>query len=166
MNIGPTQYVPDFGRKFIRQTWLHEERRTALMLGAFSQRWIRVAGEQDDRYVSRSRLALQILNQLPSVTVAQREVGDHDVRMIVASAAVSLVAITGSDCPETEKDKALDVQFTRVVVVVNHEYQRSGRRLPGTAIHGSYSGKKSKIMKIRLPRATVCRASDKTNTKC
>jgi len=125
-----------------------------------------VAGEQDDRYVSRSRLALQILNQLPSVTVAQLEVGDDDVRTILPSAAVGLIAITGSDCPETEKDKALDVQFTRVVVIVNHEYQRSGRRLPGTAIHGSYSGKKSKVMKIRLPRERVCRVSDKTNAKC
>jgi hypothetical protein len=96
----------------------------------------------------------QILNQLPSVTVAQREVGDHDVRVIIPSAAVGLVAITGSDCPETEQDKALDVQFTRVVVIVDHEYQRSGRRLPGTTIHGSYSGKKSEVMKIPLPSAT------------
>jgi len=113
------------------------------MLGAFSQCWSRVPGEQDDRNVSRSRLALQILNQLPSVTVAQCEVGDDDVRVIIPSAAVGLVAISGSDCLETEKDKALDVQLTRIVVIVDHEDQRSGRRVPGTtAIHGSYSGKK------------------------
>ena len=48
------------------------EAGTALELGAFSQRWSSAAGEQDDRYASRSRLALQTLNQLPSVTVAQR----------------------------------------------------------------------------------------------
>jgi len=112
------------------------------MLGAFSQCWSRVCGEQDDWNVSRSRLALQILNQLPSVTVAQRQVGDDDVRMIIPGAAVGLVAISGADCFKTEQGKALDVQFTRVVVIVDHEDQRSGRRVPGmTAIHGSYSGK-------------------------
>jgi hypothetical protein len=42
------------------------------MLGAFSQRRCSVAGEQDDRNVSRSWLALQILNQLPSLTATQR----------------------------------------------------------------------------------------------
>jgi hypothetical protein len=50
---------------------------------------------------------------------------------------VGVVAITGSDCPETQTDKTLDVQFTGVVVIVDDEYQRSRRRLRGTAIHGS-----------------------------
>jgi hypothetical protein len=137
MTIGPVEYVSNFGRKFIRQTWLHEEPGTALMLGAFSQRWSRVAGEHDDRYVSRSRLALQALNQLPSVTVAQRQVRNDDVRTRFPSPAVGLVAISGPDDFETEKDKALDVKLTRVVVVVDDKYQRSGRRVPGTpAIHG------------------------------
>jgi hypothetical protein len=138
MTIGPIEYVSNFGRKFIRQTWLHEERGTALMLGAFSQRWSSVAAEQDDRYVSRSRLALQTLNQLPSVTVAQREVRHDDVRMKFPSPAVGVLAISGPDCVETERDKAQDVKFTRVVVIVDDEYQRSGRGVPGTtAIHGS-----------------------------
>jgi hypothetical protein len=106
------------------------------MLGAFSQRWSSVASEHNHRDVSRSRLALQVLNQLPSVTVAQREVRDDDVRMRFPSPAVGLVAISGPDCFETEKDKALDVKFTRVVVIVDDKYQRSGRRVPGTtAVH-------------------------------
>ncbi len=106
------------------------------MLGAFSQRRSSVAGEHHDRYVSRSRLALQALNQLPSVTVAQGQVRDDDVRMKIPSSAVGLLAISGPDCFETEKDKALDVKFTRVVVIVDDKYQRPGRRVPGTtAIH-------------------------------
>jgi hypothetical protein len=81
-----------------------------------------VAGEHDDRYLSRPRLALQILNQLPSVTVAQRQVGDDDVRMKIPSAAAGLLAISGPDCLKTEKGKALDVKFTRVGVIVDDEY--------------------------------------------
>src|SRR5690242_2681844 len=76
------------------------------MLGAFSQRWSRVASEHNDRYVSRSRLALEVLNQLPSVTVAQREVRDDHVWMRFPSPPVGLVAISGPDCFETEEDKA------------------------------------------------------------
>ena len=122
MTIAAIEYVPKSGRKFVGQAWLHEEPGTALMFGAFSQRRRIVAGEHDDGNVSRSRLALQILNQLPSLTATQGEVGDDDVRMKVPSSAVSLLAISGFERLETESDKALDVQFTRVVVIVDDEY--------------------------------------------
>jgi hypothetical protein len=68
MSNGPVKYLPKFDRKFIRETRLHEERGTALTLSASAQRGCRIAGEQDDGDVSRSRFALQILNELPSVT--------------------------------------------------------------------------------------------------
>jgi hypothetical protein len=42
--------------------------------------------------------------------------------MKIPSPAVALLAISGPDCLETESDKALDVQFTRVVVIVHDEY--------------------------------------------
>ena len=113
------------------------------MLGAFSQRRCSMAGEQHDRNGPRSWLALQILNQVPTVTATQREVRDDYVWMEIPSPAVCLLAISGLDCLETESDKALDVQFTRVDVIVDDEYQRSGRRGPGTtAIHGCYGLKK------------------------
>jgi hypothetical protein len=106
------------------------------MLGSLSQRRCCVAGEQHDRNASRSWLTLQILNQLPSLTATQRQVGDDDVRMNVPSSAVSLLAISGPECLETESGKTLNVQFARVVVIVDDEYQRPGRRVPGTtAIH-------------------------------
>jgi hypothetical protein len=92
------------------------------MFGAFSQRRRIVAGEQDDGNVSRSSLALQNLNQLPSLTATQREVRDDDVRAKIPRLAVALLAISGPDCLETESNKALDVQFTRVVVIVDDEY--------------------------------------------
>jgi hypothetical protein len=106
------------------------------MLGAFSQRRCSVASEQHDRNASRSWVALQILNQLPSLTATQGQVCDDDVGMKIPRSAVSLLAISGPDCLETESDKALDVQLSRIVVIVDDEYQRSGRRVPGTtAIH-------------------------------
>jgi hypothetical protein len=133
------------------------------MLGAFSQRWSSVAGEQDDRYVSRSRLALQALNQLPSVTVAQREVRDDDVRMKFPGPAVGLLAISRLDCLEAERGKALDVHFARVVVIVDDEYQRSGRRVPGTtAIHGFVCPRKNPRKKISPRSELICRVSNKS----
>src|SRR4030095_13541761 len=98
------------------------------MLGAVSQRRCSVAGEQHDRNASRSWLPLQILNQLPSLTTTQGQVCDHDVRMKIPSSAVSLLAISGPECLETEGDKALDVQLTRIVVIVDDEDQTSGLR--------------------------------------
>jgi hypothetical protein len=64
--------VPQFGRKFVGKTWLHEETGTALVLGTLSHRRCGVAGDYHNLNVSRSRVALQIPNQLPSVTVSQR----------------------------------------------------------------------------------------------
>lgn len=69
-----------FGRKFVGQTWLHEEACTARTYSTFSQRCCGVSGEQDDRNGLRSRVTLQILNQLPSVTASQCEISDDDVR--------------------------------------------------------------------------------------
>ena len=127
------------------------------MLGAFSQRWSTVAGEQDDRYVSRSRLALQVLNELPAVTVAERQVGDDDVRMNFPCPAAGFPAISSPDCLETEQDKALDVELTRVVVIVYDEYQWSDWRVPGTAaIHGFvYPSKKPKGENIATQRTDL-----------
>jgi hypothetical protein len=106
------------------------------MLGALSQRWRSVASEQDDGDVSRSRVALQIVNQLPSITAAQRQVRNDDVWVKFPCATAGLLTIGGVDCFETERDKALNVKLTRVVVVVDDEYQRSGRRVPrATAVH-------------------------------
>jgi len=77
--------------------------------------------------------------------------------------AIAAALGESSDGIETEKEKALDVQLTRVVLIVDHEYERSPRRVRGTtAIHGSYSVKNSKIIKIPLSRATVCGVSNKT----
>ena len=92
------------------------------MPGAFSQRWCSVAGEQNDRNLSSSRVALQIVNELPSLTATQREVRHDDVRVKIPSPAVGLLAIGRLDCLETERDKALDVQFTCVVVIVDDEH--------------------------------------------
>ena len=119
---GPVKYLPQFCRKFIGQTRLHEECSTALTLGAFAQLRFRVASEQDDRNVSRSRFAFEILNELPSVTARQRQVRDDDVRMRFQGPATGLRTISGRDGPETPKSKARDVQFTGVVVVVDDEY--------------------------------------------
>ena len=124
MNDGPLEHVPKLGRKLVGQTWLHEETGTTLVLGAFSQGWRSMTGEQDDRNVSSSRLALQILNELPSVTATQREVGDDDVRVKIPSPAVGLLGVGRRDCLETESPKALDAQFTRVVVIVDDEHHR------------------------------------------
>ena len=70
MNGGPLEHVPKSGREFVGQTWLQEETGTALTLGALSYARRSIAGEQDDRNLSRSRLALQVVNQLPSVAAA------------------------------------------------------------------------------------------------
>ena len=51
---GPDRVRAEVRSQFVGQTWLHEESGTALMLGAFSQRRCNMAGEQDDRNVSRS----------------------------------------------------------------------------------------------------------------
>jgi hypothetical protein len=58
---GPVEQVPKCDREFVWETRLHEEAGTALMLGAFTQRWFVVAGKQDDRNLSSSRLTLQIV---------------------------------------------------------------------------------------------------------
>ena len=107
------------------------------MLSAFSQRWCGVAGKQDDGNVSRSRVTLEILNQLPSITGTQRQVRHDDVRVKTPSPAVGLFAIGGLDCLETERGKTMDVKFTRVVVIVDDEYQRLRRNVArATAVHG------------------------------
>lgn len=70
MNNSPVENLPKFGRKVIGETRLHDERGAALTFGAFAQRWRSVACEQDDWDIPRSRLALQVLNELPSVSAA------------------------------------------------------------------------------------------------
>jgi hypothetical protein len=129
MSNGPVKYVPKFDRKFIRETRFHDERGTARTLGAFAQRGCRVAGEQDDRNVSRSYFPLQILNELPSVTARYGQVGNDDVRVRLPSSLPGLRTVSRPDRLETESGEAPDVQFTGVVVVVDDEYQRPGRNV-------------------------------------
>ena len=76
------------------------------MFGAFSQRWFSVAGKQDDRDVSRSRLTVQLLNQLPSVSATQRQVRDDDVWVKIPRSTVSLLTIGSRDGLETQCDEA------------------------------------------------------------
>jgi hypothetical protein len=133
---GLVEYVPQFGRKFIGQTWLHEERGAALTLRAFAQLRFSVAGEQDDRNVSRSRLALQVLNELPSVGASEGQVRDHNVWVRFLSLAIGMRTVTRRDRLETGSGKACDVHFTGVVVVVDDQYQRPGGDVaPVTAVH-------------------------------
>ena len=124
-----------------------------------------MADEQDDRDVSRSQLALQILNQLPSVTVAQREVGDDDVRVIVPRTAVGLVASPAPIAPKPKQTK-LWTYISRV----SSSSSTTSTRGRGGGFGGRPSmvrvGKKAKILKIARPEATVCRVSDNTNTTC
>jgi hypothetical protein len=94
MNNGPVEYPPKFGRKGIGQTRLHDERGTALTLGAFAQRWCRVASEQDDWDIARSRLAPQFLNELPTVTAAQGQVRDDNIWVRFPRLAKSLFTVT------------------------------------------------------------------------
>jgi hypothetical protein len=133
MHNSPLEYVPQFGRKFVGKTWLHEETGTAFLLGTLAHRRCGVAGDYHNWNVSRSRVALQLLNQLPSVTVSQRELRDDDVGVKFPSPAASLLTISSRDCLETKQGKTLDVQVTRVVVILDDEYQRSGRPVPRTA---------------------------------
>ena len=81
MTNGPVEYCRSSAASSSGKHGFTKNAGTSFPLGAFSQRLSRVAGEQDDRDVSRSRLALQILNELPSVTATQRQIGDDDVRV-------------------------------------------------------------------------------------
>ena len=67
-NDGPVEHLPKCVCQVVGEKRLHEETGAALVLGAFSQGCRSVASEQDDRNVSSSRLALQILDQLPSIS--------------------------------------------------------------------------------------------------
>jgi hypothetical protein len=129
--------LPKFGRKCIGQTRLHEERGTTFTLGAFAQRWCTVACEQDDRDIPCSRLALQILNELPSVSAAQSQVRDDDVWVRFPRLAKSLFTVTRLDRLETCGGKTHDVQLRGIVLVVDDEHQRPGRNESRvTAVHG------------------------------
>ncbi len=132
INKGSVEYVAKFGGKFVGQTGLHEEACAALTLRPFAQRRGRVSSEQDDRNISRSGVALQIVNQLPPVTTSQGEVRDDDVWVEFPSPAASLGTISNPDYVEIKPAEALDVQLTRVVVIVDDKDQRSGRAISGT----------------------------------
>jgi hypothetical protein len=93
-----------------------------------------VSGEQDDRNVSRSPVTPEIVHQLPPVTASQREIRDDDVRATFTRLTASLLTINSPDGLETEQAKALDVELTRVVVIVDDEYQRPGRPVPETTV--------------------------------
>ena len=99
-------------------------------------------GEQDNRNVSSARLAFQILNELPSVTAPYREVCDDDVGVKIPRPAISLPALGSFDGLETQRAKADNVQFTRVVVIVDDEYQRTRRNVArAAAVHRREPGK-------------------------
>ena len=87
-----------------------------------------MSGEQDHRNVSRSRVTLQILNQLPSVTASEREVGDDDIWVKFPSPLAGLLSIRGFDCRETEQAKALDVHVPSVGMIVDVADVRDARK--------------------------------------
>jgi hypothetical protein len=96
-----------------------------------------MAGKQDDWDVSRLRFALQILNELPSVTSRQGQVRDDDVWVRFPRLAKSLFTVTRRDRLETQGGKTHDVQLTGIVVIVDDEHQRPGRNPSRvTAVHG------------------------------
>jgi hypothetical protein len=138
---GPVEYVPQFGRKFVGQTRLHEERGAALTVGAFTQLRFRVAGEQDDRNVSSSRFVFEILNELSSITAGQGQVRNDNVRTRFPGPATGLRTVSRCNRLETQSGKARNVQFTGVVVVVDDEYQGPRRNVArATPVHGRESG--------------------------
>jgi hypothetical protein len=138
MNDRPLEYVPQFGSKFIRQAWLDDECGTPFPLRTFAQRWCFVAGEQHDRDISCSRVALQMLEELPSVIATERQVCDDDIRAArFASAQTRLRRVGCGDRLKPKNGKALNVQFAGVVVIIDDEYQRLGRNLARlTGVHG------------------------------
>jgi CheY-like chemotaxis protein len=129
--------VPKFCSKFIGQARLDDESGAAFSLGTFPQRWRFVPGEQHDRDISCSSVALQLLDELPSVITAERQVRDDDVRARFASVSTGLRRVLRGDRFKAENGKTLNVQFAGVVVVIDDEYQRLGRNLARfTGVHG------------------------------
>ena len=96
-----------------------------------------MAGKHDDRDVSRVRVALQCLNELPSVSAREGQFRDEDVRMLFTRVMRGLRIVSRCDCLEAKRSKGLDVHFTGIVVAVNDEYhrpERDGTRV--SAMHG------------------------------
>jgi hypothetical protein len=138
MNNRPVDYLAKFDGKRIGKARLRKERGTACTPSAFPHGWSNVACEHDDWDIPCSRLALQILNELPSVSDGQRQLRDDDIWARFPRLAKRLFTVARIDRLETEGGQASDVQVTSIVVLVDDEDQRPRRNaFRVTAVHGA-----------------------------
>ncbi len=123
-----TQQMPKFDGEVLGHARLSEKSRAALALGASSDRWLIIASHDDDRDVARSRIAFEVPQKLPPVTISERHLGHDDVRVRFPCATVGFGAVFNRQHLESQRWKGECVQLARVLVCIDDEHERSRRR--------------------------------------
>jgi hypothetical protein len=122
------QYPLKNVRKFLGQAGFDEDGRTSNSLCVGCNRGIDVTGENDDRDLTRGRIVLDVLNQLPPApTVNELEIGDNGVRVFALELSQGAVEVGGGERTIPGKRETERVHLERVSAVVNQKDRGMGR---------------------------------------